>query len=62
MKAYESLEELQMSKEEEPLADRVTKLITIFRKAGNILKKLNMRMKEIIQMAELKHKNTGARS
>ena len=62
MKAHESLEELPMSKEKEPLTDRATKLITIFREAGNILDKLNMSRKERIQMAGLKQKNTGARS
>ena len=59
MKAYESLKELPMSKEKEPMVDRVTKLITIFREAGNILDKLNMSMKERIQMAGLKQKIRG---
>ena len=62
MKAYESLEELPMRNEQETLTDRVTRLITIFREAGNILDKLNMSMKKRIQMAGLKQKNTGARS
>ena len=39
MKAYESLEELPMSNEKETLTDRVTRLITIFREAGNILER-----------------------
>ena len=51
-----------MSNEKETLTDRVTRLITIFREAGNILEKLNMSKKERIQMAGLKQKNTGARS